>query len=309
MGVKFWGRSVSGLGPWPGLGGLGPGWCVAGVVGGWVYGGPGLAQGAASASSHLGGSSTGGGGCHILQELSSLQELTLQEGEIQERWRKISAWASIVLCSLEDEWMMGWVQFSLWWGRVDCPGFCGAGWRCCTGPRSGWAWAPFPWWVAEYGGAYWGQRGSWPQGGVTCPSLPSLPISSCLPLPAPPQSPTHAGPWGWVSDATSLGTSQALQGLEAYLPPPLPLPVADALRHRCVGGSLCLGMGVQVHTGSLLGGCLSGPGAWGSLGSLRGWGALGLSAWGSVTQAQLAAGGAHGHVTATPPGFCSAAAE
>uniref|UniRef100_A0A3P9DU08 Protein kinase domain-containing protein n=1 Tax=Maylandia zebra TaxID=106582 RepID=A0A3P9DU08_9CICH len=30
---------------------------------------------------------------------------------------------------------------------------------------------------------------------VTCPSLPSLPISSCLPLPAPPQPPIHAGPW------------------------------------------------------------------------------------------------------------------
>uniref|UniRef100_A0A3P9CJQ7 Uncharacterized protein n=1 Tax=Maylandia zebra TaxID=106582 RepID=A0A3P9CJQ7_9CICH len=41
---------------------------------------------------------------------------------------------------------------------------------------------------------------------------------------------------GWVSDATSLGTPQALQGLEAYLhPPPLPLPVADSLRCRCVG--------------------------------------------------------------------------
>ncbi|CAI5657440.1 unnamed protein product [Oreochromis niloticus] len=100
---------------------------------------------------------------------------------------------------------------------------------------------------------------------------------------------------GWVSDATSLGTSQALQGLEAYLPPPLPLPVVDALRHRCVGGSLCPGVGAQVHTGSLLGGCLSGPGAWGSLGPLRRRGALGLSARGSVTQAQLAAGGAHGH--------------
>ena len=46
---------------------------------------------------------------------------------------------------------------------------------------------------------------------------------------------------GRVSDATSLGTYQALQGMEAYLPPPLPLPVADALRHRCVGGSLCPG--------------------------------------------------------------------
>ncbi|CAI5682831.1 unnamed protein product [Oreochromis niloticus] len=57
---------------------------------------------------------------------------------------------------------------------------------------------------------------------------------------------------GRVSEATSLGTSQALQGMEAHLPPPLPLPVADALRHRCVGGSLCPGMGVQVHTGSLL---------------------------------------------------------
>ncbi|XP_076734661.1 prosalusin-like isoform X2 [Maylandia zebra] len=57
------------------------------------------------------------------------------------------------------------------------------------------------------------------------------------------------------------------------------------------------------------GGCLSGPGAWGSLGPLRRWGAPGLSAWGSVTLAQLAAGGAHGHVTATPSGFCSAAAE
>ena len=106
---------------------------------------------------------------------------------------------------------------------------------------------------------------------------------------------------GWVSDPTSLGTSQALQGMEAYLPPPLPLPVADALRHRCVGGSVCPGVGAQVHTGSLLGGCLSGPGAWGSLGPLRRRGALGLSAWGSVTLAQLAAGGAHGHVTATPP--------
>ncbi|CAI5685615.1 unnamed protein product [Oreochromis niloticus] len=115
--------------------------------------------------------------------------------------------------------------------------------------------------------------------------------------------------FGWVSDPTSLGTSQALQGLEAHLPPPLHLPVADALRHRCIGGSLCPGVGAQVPTGSLLGGCLSGHGAWGSLGPLRGWGALGLSARGSVTQAQLAAGGAHGHVTATPPGFCSAAAE
>uniref|UniRef100_A0A3P9AW89 B30.2/SPRY domain-containing protein n=1 Tax=Maylandia zebra TaxID=106582 RepID=A0A3P9AW89_9CICH len=68
---------------------------------------------------------------------------------------------------------------------------------------------------------------------------------------------------GWVSDATSLGTSQTLQGLEAYLPlPPLPLPVADSLRHQCVGGSLCLGMGIRVHTGSLLGGRLSGPGDW-----------------------------------------------
>uniref|UniRef100_A0A3P9CAJ4 C-type lectin domain-containing protein n=1 Tax=Maylandia zebra TaxID=106582 RepID=A0A3P9CAJ4_9CICH len=39
---------------------------------------------------------------------------------------------------------------------------------------------------------------------------------------------------GRVSGATSLGTSQALQGLEAYLPlPPLPLPVADPLRCRC----------------------------------------------------------------------------
>ena len=114
---------------------------------------------------------------------------------------------------------------------------------------------------------------------------------------------------GRVSDATCLRTSQALQGLEAHLPPPLPLPVADALRHRCIGGSLCPGVGARVPTGSLLGGCLSGHGAWGSLGPLRGWGALGLSARGSVTQAQLAAGGAHGHVTATPPGFCSAAAE
>uniref|UniRef100_A0A3P9BD45 trypsin n=1 Tax=Maylandia zebra TaxID=106582 RepID=A0A3P9BD45_9CICH len=94
---------------------------------------------------------------------------------------------------------------------------------------------------------------------------------------------------GWVSDTTSLGTPQVLQGLEAYLhPPPLPLPVADSLRCRCVGGSLCLGVGVQVHTGSLLGGRLSGPGTWGSLGPLRRWGAPGLSAWGSVTQAQLA---------------------
>uniref|UniRef100_A0A3P9CLL4 NACHT domain-containing protein n=1 Tax=Maylandia zebra TaxID=106582 RepID=A0A3P9CLL4_9CICH len=24
------------------------------------------------------------------------------------------------------EWMTGWVQFSLWWGRVGCPGLCGA---------------------------------------------------------------------------------------------------------------------------------------------------------------------------------------
>ncbi|KAL4007302.1 hypothetical protein ACER0C_001154 [Sarotherodon galilaeus] len=124
-------------------------------------------------------------------------------------------------------------------------------------------------------------------------------------LPAAAESGRSASPHrrekGWVSDATSLGTSQALQGLEAYLPPPLPLPVVDALRHRCVGGSLCPRVGAQVHTGSLLGGCLSGPGAWGSLGPLRRRGALGLSARGSVTQAQLAAGGAHGHVTATPP--------
>uniref|UniRef100_A0AAX7UQC9 Pleckstrin and Sec7 domain containing 2 n=1 Tax=Astatotilapia calliptera TaxID=8154 RepID=A0AAX7UQC9_ASTCA len=63
----------------------------------------------------------------------------------------------------------------------------------------------------------------------------------------------------------------------------------EPLECRCVGGSLCLGVGVRVHTGSLLGGRLSGPGAWGSLGPLRRWGAPGLSAWGSVTQAQLAA--------------------
>lgn len=180
MGVRFWGHSVSGLGPWPSLRGLGPGWCVAGVVGGWVYGGPVLAQGAACASNHLGGSSTGGGGCHILQELSSLQELSLQEGEIQERWRKISAWASIVLCSLEDEWMMGWVQFSLWWGRVDCPGLCGAGRRCCTGPRSGWAWAPLSLAGCRVWGCLLGSAGELAPGRGHLP-LPSFPPHLQLP--------------------------------------------------------------------------------------------------------------------------------
>uniref|UniRef100_A0A3P9CST1 C-type lectin domain-containing protein n=1 Tax=Maylandia zebra TaxID=106582 RepID=A0A3P9CST1_9CICH len=104
MGVRFWGRSVSGLGPGPGLGGLGPGWCVAGVVGGWVHGGPALEQGAAGASSRLGGSSTGGGMVTSCRSFLLFRN-SLQEGEIQERWRKISAWAFTVLCSLEDEKM------------------------------------------------------------------------------------------------------------------------------------------------------------------------------------------------------------
>lgn len=57
---------------------------------------------------------------------------------------------------------------------------------------------------------------------------------------------------GRILDSTPLGTSQALQGMEAYLPPPHSLPVADALRCQCVGGSWCLGLGAQVCTGSLL---------------------------------------------------------
>uniref|UniRef100_A0A3P9D3U8 B30.2/SPRY domain-containing protein n=1 Tax=Maylandia zebra TaxID=106582 RepID=A0A3P9D3U8_9CICH len=63
-----------------------------------------------------------------------------------------------------------------------------------------------------------GSAGSWPQGGVTCPSLPSLPISSCLPLPTPPQPPTHAGPW-------SRGMSPGCRG--GY-PPFCPLLAASA---------------------------------------------------------------------------------
>uniref|UniRef100_A0A3P9DNF6 Caspase family p20 domain-containing protein n=1 Tax=Maylandia zebra TaxID=106582 RepID=A0A3P9DNF6_9CICH len=131
---------------------------------------------------------------------------------MQERWRKISAWASIVSCSLEDEWMVGRVQFSLWWGWVDCPGLCGAGGRCCAGPRSGWAWAPF----SLAGRGVWecllGSAGELAPGRGHCPSLPFLPISSCLPPPAPPQPPTHAGPW-------SRGMSPGCRG--GYPPPPL----------------------------------------------------------------------------------------
>ncbi|XP_035771908.1 uncharacterized protein LOC118455886 [Neolamprologus brichardi] len=82
-----------------------------------------------------------------------------------------------------------------------------------------------------------------------------------------------------VSDTTSLGTCQAVQGMEAYLPPTLPLPVADALRHRSVG-----------------------PLRWGGVPSTSGPGAR-------STLAQLAVGRAHEHVTTTPSGFCSAAAE
>ncbi|KAL3991777.1 disabled-like isoform proiein [Sarotherodon galilaeus] len=40
--------------------------------------------------------------------------------------------------------------------------------------------------------------------------------------------------------------------METYLPSPHSLPVVDALRRWCVGGSWCLGLGAHVCTGSLL---------------------------------------------------------
>ncbi|XP_039478304.1 extracellular calcium-sensing receptor-like [Oreochromis aureus] len=51
---------------------------------------------------------------------------------------------------------------------------------------------------------------------------------------------------GWVSDSTSLGTSQALQGMEACLPSPHSLPVADASRRRSTGVTLALANGSEI---------------------------------------------------------------
>ena len=47
------------------------------------------------------------------------------------------------------------------------------------------------------------------------------------------------------------GNSQSLQSVEAYLPSPHSLPVTDALRGWCIGGSWCPGLGAQVCTSSL----------------------------------------------------------
>lgn len=87
-GFGFWGHSACGLGFWLGLcvgpGGLGPGWCVTGVVGGCVHECPALAQGASGAPVVMEASSTGRAVVTSLQEVSALQESTLQ---LRERYR------------------------------------------------------------------------------------------------------------------------------------------------------------------------------------------------------------------------------
>lgn len=59
--------------------------------------------------------------CYRLPHQSRGSSMPLENTVLQKRWRKISAWASIVSCSLEDEWMTGWVQFSLWWEKEETP--------------------------------------------------------------------------------------------------------------------------------------------------------------------------------------------
>lgn len=68
-----------------------------------MHWGPALVWGTSDALVEIGVTSTGREFVTSLQEVSDPQESTLHE-----RWRMNSTWVSTVLCSPEDNWMMGW---------------------------------------------------------------------------------------------------------------------------------------------------------------------------------------------------------